>query len=321
MIADTLRDLIAQDLLLTNDVRIVVLLNGCTDATPTVVSEIASLYPLIDPVFLTKAGKSRAWNSFVHHESRNDCDVLFFVDADIRIPQPSALSDLVAALKADENLFAVNSRPIKDLAHLNRPLTVVEKLILASAETTHDWRQAICGQLYAMPARRARAISLPIGLPVEDGFLHAMIATGSFNESPVGFRVGGSTASHIYESERSIASLVRHQTRIVIGSSINSVIFQTLANAGQSERRQLLLQASQDEEWLPNLLTRSLPRFPYGFVPVHFLVKRSQRAISCPRELLRPRRLIVIVAGAAFDLLVYIIAQLRMARGIGAGYW
>lgn len=321
VIADTLQDLLAQQALAAHDLRIVVLVNGCTDATPQVVADLAARHPAIVPIFLPKSGKSRAWNSFVHDESRRTCDILIFADADIRLPDPATLSRLIAALGADDRLHAVNSRPIKDLALLDRRLTPVEKLIAASAETANDWRQAICGQLYAMPAARARGYALPIGLPVEDGFLHALIATDNFDSPPVGFRVDGSEASHIYESERTIPALVRHQIRIVIGSAINEAIFRTLESSDRAGRRALLDQAAQSDDWLPAFLRRALPRFPHGYVSVHFLIKRSQRALAHPRALLHPRRLLIFLAGAAFDLLVYLLAQLRMARGVGAGFW
>lgn len=321
VIADTLRDLLAQHALAAHDVRIVVLVNGCTDATPLVVADLAHHNPAIVPVFLAKSGKSRAWNSFVHHESRRNCDILIFADADIRLPDRTTLTRLIACLQADDRLHAVNSRPIKDLALLDRRLKPVEKLILASAETANDWRQAICGQLYAMPAARAHEYALPIGLPVEDGFLHALIATEKFDAPPVGFRVDGSEASHVYESERTISALVRHQVRIVIGSAINEAIFRTLEISDQAGRRALLDQAAKSDDWLPVFLSRALPRVPYGYVSIHFLIKRSQRALAHPRALLYPKRLLIFVAGAVFDLLVYLLAQLRMARGVGAGFW
>lgn len=321
VIAATLHDLLAQHALAAHDLRILVLVNGCTDATPQIVADLAARHPAIVPVYLAKGGKSRTWNSFVHSESSPDADILVFADADIRLPDPATLTRLITALQADDRLHAVNSRPIKDLALLDRALTPVEKLITASAETANDWRQAICGQLYAMPAQRARGYLLPIGLPVEDGFLHALIATDRFNAPAVGFRVDGSNASHIYESERTIRALIRHQIRIVIGSAINEAIFRTLHSSDRAARDALLKQGSSDDDWLPSFLRQALPRFPDGYVSVHFLIKRSQRALSRPKALLHPKRLLIFVAGAGFDLLVYILAQIRMARGVGAGFW
>lgn len=321
IIADTLRDLLRQDALRDHDVRILVLVNGCTDATPQIVCELADANPSIVPIHLPKAGKSRAWNSFVHLESKSDCDILIFADADIRLPDPCTLSHLITSLRDNPRLHAVNSRPVKDLALADRPLTSVEKLIVGGADTANDWRQAICGQLYAMPAERARSYLLPIGLPVEDGFLHALISTESFSSLPDGSRVDGSPAYHVYESERTIRTLLRHQIRIVIGSAINEAIFGALSNRDKAARHSLLCAASTDEKWLSNFLKETLPRLPYGYVSLHFLIKRSQRALSQPRALLRPRRLFVFVASAGFDLCVYVLAQIRMARGVGAGFW
>ena len=64
-----------------------------------------------------------------------------------------------------------------------------------------------------------------------------------------------------------------------------------------------------------------LPEFPTGFVPLEFLTKRVRFLLHEPRALLRPQRSMVLVAGFGFDLIVYLNAQLQMARGAGAGYW
>jgi len=321
VIADTLRDLLAQDATRAHDTRILVLVNGCTDETPAIVDDLAASHSVILPVHLSRGGKSRSWNSFVHTASRPDADLLIFSDADIRLPETGALSALRAALQADPKLQAVNARPVKDISALPGSRTFIERLIAASAGTANDWRKAICGQLYAMPASIARRYHLPIGLPVEDGFLHALICTDNFSAEPDPDRVDGSEAYQIYESERTLKSLIRHQTRIVIGSAINEAIFRALSSTDPAGRTALLETASTSDVWLSDFLARSLPRWPYGYVSPHFLLKRSARALSRPAALLRPRRFLTFVAGAGFDLVVYCIAQVRMARGVGAGFW
>ena len=82
-----------------------------------------------------------------------------------------------------------------------------------------------------------------------------------------------------------------------------------------------LAKAAQDDGWLARTARETLPRLPFGFVPFHFLTKRLGRAFSSPREQLRPKRAVVTLLGFGFDLIVYLLAQYRMARGTGAGFW
>jgi len=68
-----------------------------------------------------------------------------------------------------------------------------------------------------------------------------------------------------------------------------------------------------DPAALPHLLRSSLPRWPFGYVPFHFLFKRLHRA--------HLHRLPVAILGFGFDSIVFLRAQIRMARGTGAGFW
>lgn len=304
------------------DVRAVILANGCTDDTVERARAAAeSAAARIEVVDLSQGGKSRTWNAFVHHLSR-DGDVLVFCDADIEIPDASALRRLVTALVERPSLHVFNSRPIKDLAYRPEGLGALDRVIAAGGNTLHDWRSAICGQLYAMPVARARALHLPIGLPVEDGFLRAMILTDAMTTDEQSGRIDGvDDIFHVYGSERSIPALIRHQTRIVVGSAMNTALFAHLRSLPVGERRAELERAAADDSWLDRVCRGRLPEFPTGFVPLDFLTKRVRFLLREPRALLRPRRSMVLVAGFGFDFIVYLNAQLQMARGAGAGYW
>ena len=308
--------LVAQDLS-GLDARLLILANGCTDATVARAratgAEVADL-PL--------GGKSRTWNRFVHDIARPEADVLVFVDADIDFTAPDCLRRLVLGLADRPELWVLNSQPIKDIVAHPEGLTPVDKLIAAAGGGLDEWKTAICGQLYAMPATRARRLHLPIGLPVEDGFLRAMVLTDALTGPEDFSRIDGLDGlSHIYESERSIAALLRHQVRIVIGSALNFAAFDALAGQPKAARHAALAAAATDEDWLPRIARARLPRWPHGYVPLHFLTKRVVRAAARPKQLLRPKRLLVTVLGFCFDAIVYVAAQIRMARGAGAGFW
>ncbi len=315
-IAAMVTRLLAQDLA-GFDARIVVLANGCRDATAERARDAGA-----EAVVLSEGGKSRTWNRFVHTIARREAEVLVFCDADITLPTPDTLARLVRGLLARPPLWALNSQPVKDIVVHPEGLGPLDRLIAAAGGGLDDWRTAICGQLYAMPAARARRVHMPIGLPVEDGFLRAMILTDGL-EGPEDFRrIDGLVGLfHIYASERGIKALIRHQERIVIGSAINAAVFGHLRQLTVTARRAEMVRAAGREDWLAEVVQARLPAFPYGYVPFHFLFKRLARLVAAPGQLLRPKLVLVALLGFGFDGIVFIRAQIRMARGTGAGFW
>ena len=320
-----LKGLMSQDIFADPemDVRVLVLANGCRDDTVSLA--MAAAGPLVEVVDLTLGGKARTWNRFVHDLSRDDADHLVFCDADIELPQPETLRRMVGRLAAHPDLWVFNSRPVKDIAHRPEGLSWMERIIAAAGGGLDDWKSAICGQLYAMPTACARKFHLPIGLPVEDGFLRAMVLTDGLTapERPEAMaRIDGlDGVYHLYRSERRIGALIAHQTRIVIGSAVNFAVFGHLRDAPAGQRRAMLVDASTDADWLAKVLKARLPRVPFGYVPFHFLFKRLVRAFEQPRGLWHPKRLLILLLGFGFDALVYLKAQWKMLRGAGAGFW
>lgn len=302
------------------DIRVFILANGCTDDTVAKAKKASPGDPF-EIVDLSEGGKSRTWNRFVHQISRKEADILVFSDADIVIPPKDGIAQLALTLNRRPDLFAVNSHPIKDIVYQPENLSPLDRVIAMSSETLNDWKTAICGSLYAMPASKARLFHLPIGLAVEDGFLRAVILTGAFEHDELLKRIDGEDVFHIFKSERSIASLVRHQTRIVVGSAVNMTAFQHLHMLKPGTRLEELKKAANNDNWLPSVIRSQLPKWPFGWIPFHYLTKRVQYLMQQPTSNIRPRHLLVMVVGFGFDLVVYLIAQFRMARGTGAGFW
>lgn len=302
-------------------VRVLVLANGCHDDT----AEVARRSPLpgLQVIELPLGGKSRTWNRFVHDLSRLAADQLIFCDADIALPQTDTLMRLITGLAARPMLAVLNSRPVKDTLHAPGKLTLTDRLIRAGAGGLDDWQTAICGQLYAMPAATARRFHLPVGLPVEDGFLRAMVLTDGLTQptETIARIDGADGAFHIYASERDIPALIRHQTRIVIGSAVNAACFAHLRSLPVATRTEALTRAAGDAGWLAEVLRQRLPCAPHGYVPVEFAIKRLRRANQAPLYSLHPRRAGLLALGFGFDLLVYLRAQFQMARGVGPGFW
>lgn len=290
------------------DLRLLVLANGCADDTGARAQAAGA-----EVVDLAQGGKSRTWNRFVHDLSRDDADLLIFCDADISLPEPDALARLITALASRPALWVLSSQPIKDTA-LRGPRTWVERLALKASGGLDDWKTAICGQLYAMPSRRARRFRLPVGLPVEDGFLRALVLTDGLSGPEEFSRIDGLDGlRHLYASETTLVGLIRHQERIVIGSAVNAALFAHLGALQPKARQAEFARLAGDEAALPGVLAALLPRLPYGYVPYHFLVKRLTRV--------RFSRLPIVFIGFFFDAIVFVRAQIRMFRGAGAGFW
>ncbi|MFC3060252.1 glycosyltransferase [Paenirhodobacter populi] len=303
-----------------------ILANGCRDATVAEARAVVAARGMAGTVRvhdLPEGGKSRTWNRFVHDLSRPEAGMLVFMDADIRIPDTYVLRGLVDFVAGREDLAGASSNAVKDISH--DPALArggLDRLIGAAGGTLNNWKGSICGQLYVLRAADARSFHMPIGLPVEDGFVRAMIQTRNFTtEGQPETRLDGrDDLFHVYESERGIGALIRHQTRIVIGSAINAVIYSRIRSESPSDRAADLARSAQDADWLPGLLRRSLPRAPYGYVPAEFLTKRLRFWARTPGRM-KPKRLLVTAAGFAFDAVVYVRAQYAMWRGVGAGYW
>lgn len=308
-----------QDILAASglSVRVLVCANGCRDRT---VERAAAAIrggrrsESWDVLDLPRPGKSETWNHFVHEASRRDADFLIFCDADIVIPDPDMLGGLVRFLQGRPGILAASSMPVKDIAYRPQDLSLMDRVIASAGGTLNAWQKSICGQLYIMRAPVSRSFHLPVGLPVEDGFVRAMTLTNVFREAEDLDRIDGdSTLFHVYPSERTIPALIRHQTRLVIGSAINSVVYSRLS--ASEDPPGLLRRAAADPEWLGALVRRELPR-RYGYVPIEFLINRL-RGFGRARLRKKP----VIVLGFLFDAVVYAVSQAKMFRGHGAGYW
>ncbi len=263
---------------------------------------------------LTAAGKSQTWNRFVHDLSRRNADILIFCDAGIGFPAADCLSRLIHGLRAHPDLHLRESQPVREAAQ-----GLFLRLTDASKGGPDAWQTAACGQLYAMPAVAARRNILPIGLPLVEGFLRAMVVTDRFTAAEDPLVIDRpADLFHLCPPAGGMADAVRSQTRLVVGSAVNAAVFRHLAAEGEVQLARGLSRAAADETWLHDVLRRRLPRLPYLYVPLRFLF---QRLTYAPRRLLHPKRLGLALFGFGFDAIVYLNAQIRMARGTGAGHW
>lgn len=307
-------------------VNVFILANGCTDNTVEIAKSLITNEALVnfELINFDIGGKSRTWNRFVHEFSRTDADHLIFCDSDIWFTNNSIFRRLVEHINNNPMLSAVSSRPIKDLTIAKDNLTLSNKAIAASGDGLNNWKKSICGQLYILKAMVARTIYLPIGLPVEDGYVRAMITTENMTKNEDLSKISGDeNIFHLYRSERTIKALINHQTRIVIGSAINYQIFNELRRLNLFHNEMLVYtkSLSENEYWLTKLIQTKLPSRYYGWVPWHFLVKRLKYSFSHSQNILKPKKIFILILGFGFDLIVFVKAQYKMLRGNGVGYW
>ncbi|MFT3802043.1 MAG: glycosyltransferase family 2 protein [Burkholderiaceae bacterium] len=311
------------------NVRALILANGCTDDTEQVARAAlartdAAFQRQCELVMLQQGGKSRTWNEFTHRLSRPDAEFLLFLDADIRLPQADTLARMIEALIQRPELATFVSCPVKDIVHDRLQVGPIARLIALGGGTLFDFKISICGQLYALRAGPAREVHMPVGLPVEDGFLREMLLTHMLTRQGEDLsRIDGDAdVFHVYESIRSVRELLRHQVRIVIGSAINLALFRRLRQMKMShaQLQRYLADVSQDDDWVRRTIRQELPQTPHGYVPFAFLNPRmrSLKAALRERDL---RRLPSISGGVVMDVIVYLMASVKMARGVGANYW
>ena len=328
-ILKTIQNILSQDIFENPEYDIVchILANGCTDYTVINAAAAININPQCNNIQihdLPLGGKSRTWNKYVHELARFDCDVLIFIDADIEIINKNNISRMLDGINGANSPVICSSKPIKDINYFSSAKrSVLDKVIGSSAGGLDDWTTAVCGSLYVLKGNVARSIYLPIGLPVEDGFMCALISTDFFHKSDgsVNRIENIEGIFHLYESERTFLGLINHQTRIVVGSSINSVLFSELWQIGdKSKVQQFLKEISSDDEWINRTIAKKLPNKKFGYVPWHFLIKRIIKWSGSPHKF-SVRSIIIAIIGTAFDILVFFRAQFAMFRGAGAGYW
>jgi len=92
------------------ELRVFVLINGCTDDTLEVVRDYAKTHPEVVPVEIALGDKCNAWNLYVHELADERADVHFFTDGDCWC-SPRALEIMAECLSANPQATAVAGVP------------------------------------------------------------------------------------------------------------------------------------------------------------------------------------------------------------------
>ena len=146
----------------------------------------------------------------------------------------------------------------------------------------------------AAGAETLRRIWLPQGLPVEDGFIAAMLVTDGFTRQPDARAIGFvGDASHYYEPVTDVAGFVRHEARIIVGSVINAWLFTILWEAGKQGHTGAFIRHrnAENPHWVEDICAQEKAARGGWLVPRTFM---SWRFAPLRRGL--PRRALVVAA-------------------------
>lgn len=283
----TLASLRDQDLLQLPATRgvaleIVVVANGCRDRTPDVAAAaMAEFFTTLPGVtarteVLEQAGKSNAWNEYVHRLADPAADFLILMDGDITLVGNATLRLLVEALEAAPEAHVSVDVILKDLA-FKAQKSALERLSVAASDLSRSGPPKIAGSLYCGRGAVLRGIWMPVGLLVEDGFLKAMIATDNFRKPEnAGRVVRAEGAAHVFEAVTSPRLLFKHEVRLLVGSALNFILFDFLrdrvaAEGGDAGAMVRDLNA-QSPDWFPKQIDAALNARGFWLAPSGFIL-------------------------------------------------
>jgi glycosyltransferase involved in cell wall biosynthesis len=313
--------------------EIVVVPNGCSDDTAararaalgrhvpaTGRSDIAWTVHEV-----TEAGKSNAWNRYVHELSSPRAEIIVMLDADIEFGEAETISNTVKALRSDPHAVAAVDRPLKDVVRKPNK-TVVERISAAASDRPPAGPPGISGQFFCARAAALREIWMPKGLSVEDGFLRAMLVTDCFR-SPVDETkiILAPGATHYYETLTSLKAIFRHELRLVVGTALNCyftwdfLLFAT-DPAGPGAGALIRNRVEQDPDWYPNLMANAIRNHGRWVLPRGMLLRRFS-GLRQNRAADLPKRLAIATIGLMLDLPVFVVANRKLKRENAIGFW
>ena len=306
-------------------IEVIVVANGCTDNTVRVAKNLlhSAKFPW-QVCEVEEAGKSNAWNLFIHQFSASDTDFFFLMDADITLYAHDTLEKMVDVLVQNPEYWVSLDRAIKDVELKENP-NLLEKLSIAVSKSSPA-QLYICGQLYCARASVLRNIWMPAGLPVEDGFLTQMVIRENFTIKNPTFEkriVRVNEASHVFEAYTNAIELINHEVRVVVGIVINIFLiyyFNSRCNE-QLMAGTLIAQMNQENHfWLDDFVKSTVAKKSWWVIPIS-LVFRRYRSLRNHSLLNAFFRIPIATLAFIVDLSVFIRANSKLHRQTVTNYW
>lgn len=308
-----------------SSIEIFCLANGCSDGTVNV----ASSYPPKSPsrisfrvVDIPQSGKSRTWNLYVHDLSDRAADFLILMDADIIFESDDVLEQLLRKLLADRHAEVATDTPIKSFTRERQNLSLADRGSLA-ASGQKSQVGVLCGQLYCARADVLRSIWLPPELPVEDGYLAAMITTSGFTRPTDLDRIAWvPTARHFFRTHRSVRAYISHEARIIVGSTINSWLFSVLWAEGRKGHVGRFVESNNraNPAWLSRLIEKKVRAGGAWLIPSHFMLWRLAPLKGRPLSQ-KLRRAPIAFAATGLNFVACMRANAILKRENAAAHW
>lgn len=343
LISLMLKSLFQQDLLQKpnsniTSIEIFIIPNGCTDNTAEVAQKTLAI--LSDQYHLSlkvkwhikeiqQPGKSNAWNVYIHSFSASDADYIFLMDSDIELLETTTLSSMINTLEKYPDAWVSVDRPIKDIT-LKSHLNLVEKISLLASKLSGGNKNTpgepawICGQLYCARGEILRQIWLPIDVINDDSFIYTNVVTNYLHSPENPHRVIlADAASHKFEAYTNPFRLFNHEKWLIMGSTINELIYQDLLlqKRCQPDIYSLVNERNKtDSTWLSNLLQKQIQQQGWWLIPRFFLTRRFSSLLNQPLPkviLLFPLAIVAFLV----DLWLSFQANLQLHRGNALGHW
>lgn len=300
-IGETIRCVFAQTLLRTphesanavSEIEFVVVPNGCKDRTAEAAREaIAKELAAVSNSKvsarveeLAQAGKSNAWNEFVHRLSAKDADLVLMLDSDIAFNHEHCFRMLLEKIMGTPEAWCVVGRPLKDIA-FKKDKSLLERVSLLTSSGTSGGPATIAGSMYLIRGEVVRRIWMPVGLLTEDGFLRAMLVSEFFTnkEQNYGRIVREERASQIFEAVTSAKGVFKHAKRLLVGARINACIYDRLWNlpAGEDAGDWSKRQTEVNPNWLKELVRERIAGKGWWVMQPGLVTDRIRRAMKKP---------------------------------------